>query len=488
MQAIQGKLIKSSLEYKSALETVEKIRNERLLYIEKNSLRKESKLEAIDSSDVPYEIPSNWMWMKFGELGIYKKGPFGSSLTKSMFVPKSENTVKVYEQKNAIYKNSNIGNYYISKEYFNEKMKGFEVLPGDVIVSCAGTIGETFVMPNDMEKGIINQALMKMTMMKNLYLPYFLIYFDFILKQNTKKNSRGSALKNIPPFNILKNYLVPIPPYEEQVMIVNKVEELFQKVDEYDKLYMESTKINKKFPESIMKSILQHATKGKLTKQNIDGPTGHQLYEYLINKKNEFKKNTINKKQNNTGIISPENYPFDIPETWKWAKLGDIAQLKMGKTPARSENIYWSTSSNISWVSIADMVNNDFTKTTKETISSIGLKEKFDNKLSPRGTLLMSFKLTIGKVSILDIDAVHNEAIVSIYPYIDSENILRNYLFKTLPLLVEYANTKGAIKGKTLNSTSLNNIMIPLPSLQEQKIIVNKIKKLEKYVLSLKDL
>lgn len=100
----------------------------------------------------------------------------------------------------------------------------------------------------------------------------------------------------------------------------------------------------------------------------------------------------------------------------------------------------------------------------------------------------MSFKLTIGKVSILDIDAVHNEAIVSIFPFIDHENILRNYLFKTLPLLVDYANTKGAIKGKTLNSTSLNNLMIPLPSLEEQKMIVNEISTFEKFIDTLKNL
>ena len=106
--------------------------------------------------------------MRLGEVGIYKKGPFGSSLTKSIFVEKSKDTIKVYEQQNAIYKNEKLGNYYIINEYFNNKMKGFEVKSGDIIVSCAGTIGETFIMPKTIEKGIINQALMRIKLSANI--------------------------------------------------------------------------------------------------------------------------------------------------------------------------------------------------------------------------------------------------------------------------------------------------------------------------------
>ncbi|MGX2975701.1 restriction endonuclease subunit S, partial [Ursidibacter arcticus] len=145
--------------------------------------------------------------MTLDEIGVYKKGPFGSSLTKSMFIPKGENTIKVYEQKNAIKKDCEIGDYYISEKYFLENMQSFEVFPNDIIVSCAGTIGETFVMPENFEKGIINQALMKMNISKEICTEYFLIYFDYILKESAKLNSMGSAIKNIPPFSIFKSLL-----------------------------------------------------------------------------------------------------------------------------------------------------------------------------------------------------------------------------------------------------------------------------------------
>jgi len=93
-------------------------------------------------------------------------------------------------------------------------------------VSCAGTIGETFILPDGIEKGIINQALMRMRLFKPIYVPYFLMFFDVVLKQNAQQNSKGSAIKNIPPFEVLKNYLVPLPPLAEQKRIVAKLEEL----------------------------------------------------------------------------------------------------------------------------------------------------------------------------------------------------------------------------------------------------------------------
>ena len=116
------------------------------------------------------------MWCRLGEVGQYKKGPFGSTLTKSIFVPKSDNTIKVYEQKNVIQKRHTLGEYYITREYFESNMKGFEVFPGDILVSCAGTIGETYILPDDIEQGIINQALMRMSITKHIDKFYFLIF------------------------------------------------------------------------------------------------------------------------------------------------------------------------------------------------------------------------------------------------------------------------------------------------------------------------
>ena len=224
--AIQGKLVPQRPEEGTGEDLYRQIQAEKQSLIRSGKLKREKPIPEITSDEIPFDIPESWIWVRFGDLGSYKKGPFGSALTKSMFVPKGNGAIKVYEQKNAIQKDATIGSYYIAKEYFEDKMRGFEVHPGDVIVSCAGTIGETYVLPDDIEQGIINQALMRMQLFEPMYIPYFLVFFDVVLKQNARAGSKGSAIKNIPPFEVLKNYLVPLPPLAEQKRIVAKLEEL----------------------------------------------------------------------------------------------------------------------------------------------------------------------------------------------------------------------------------------------------------------------
>lgn len=224
--AIQGKLVEQRAEEGTGEELYQQMQAEKQRLIAEKKIKKEKPLPEIAENEKPYDIPDNWTWVRFGDLGSYKKGPFGSAITKSMFVPKGNGAIKVYEQKNAIQKDATLGDYYIRRDYFESKMKGFEVFPGDIIVSCAGTIGETYVMPDKFEQGIINQALMRMKIFEPLYIPYFLTFFDFVLKKNARSGSKGSAIKNIPPLEILKNYLVPIPPLAEQRRIVAKLEEI----------------------------------------------------------------------------------------------------------------------------------------------------------------------------------------------------------------------------------------------------------------------
>lgn len=224
--AIQGKLVEQRPEEGTGEELYRQIQAEERRLHEAKIIKAEKPFDVISDDEKPFDIPENWTWVRFGQLGRYKKGPFGSALTKSMFVPKNQDTVKVYEQKNAIQKDASLGDYYITREYFEKKMQGFEVFPGDIIVSCAGTIGETYVLPDNIEQGIINQALMRMKLFQPMYVPYFLIFFDVVLKKSAQSGSKGSAIKNIPPFEVLKNYLVPLPPLAEQKRIVAKIEEL----------------------------------------------------------------------------------------------------------------------------------------------------------------------------------------------------------------------------------------------------------------------
>lgn len=169
-----------------------------------------------DGNDFP-----DWDEKTFEELAKYKKGPFGSALKKEIFVPEGSDTVKVYEQQNAIGKDWTLKRYFITAEYY-KKMQSFEVRAGDIIVSCAGTIGEIYILPENAQNGVINQALMRVRENKAVVNQvYFTYIFDQMLSQEGQKLSNGSALKNIPPFADMKKQVVKVPSLPEQQKIAD---------------------------------------------------------------------------------------------------------------------------------------------------------------------------------------------------------------------------------------------------------------------------
>ena len=159
---------------------------------------------------------------------------------------------KVYEQKNAIQKNYSLGKYYISNEKF-KSMESFIVEPGDIIVSCAGTIGEIYILPECAEVGVINQALMKIKLFYKQIESYFIMYFDFVLKKGANEKGNGTGMKNIPSFDILKNMLIPLPPENEINRIILKLNKIIEKIKRLDK----KTTYLKKDIEQIKYKILE---------------------------------------------------------------------------------------------------------------------------------------------------------------------------------------------------------------------------------------
>ena len=249
-EAIQGKLVPQDPKDEPASVLLERIRAEKQRLIKEGKIKKDKHESIIfrrDNSyyekcgseeicvdeEIPFDPPVTWEFIRLNDIGDYRKGPFGSSLTKSMFIPRGENAVKVYEQKNAIQKDHTLGSYYIRRDYYESKMSSFTVLPGDIIVSCAGTIGETYIMPENIELGIINQALMRIRIYAPIDIDFFLLYFDYVIKKQTKENSKGSAIKNIPPFDVFKRIIFPLPPVEEQKRIVERVNRI---LDQCNKL------------------------------------------------------------------------------------------------------------------------------------------------------------------------------------------------------------------------------------------------------------
>ena len=451
--AIHGKLVPQDPNDEPASVLLERIKAEKERLIKEGKIRRSKKSAKTSDTphyqqDVPFEVPDNWVWCKLDDLAFYKKGPFGSSLTKAMFVPKGKDTYKVYEQKNAIQKDHKLGSYYISTEKYCS-LSGFAVHPYDIIVSCAGTIGETYVLPQNIQEGIINQALMLIRLYNREIERFYLLYFDFILKQEAYKESKGTAIKNIPPFDVLKNFFIPIPPKEEQKRILSEVDKWMSFVDDIDtnckdlQLYIKHTK----------SKILDLAIHGKLVPQD---PNDEPAIELLKR-------------------INPDFTPCDngyYPVGWIETILGELFSHNTGKAlnSSNKEGIFkdYLTTSNVYWNKF------DFT-----VIKQMPFKEsELDKCTVTKGDLLVCEGGDIGRSAIwnYDYDICIQNHIHRLRPKI---NLCVPFYYYTFAYLKENNLIGGKGIGLLgLSSNALHKIEMPLPPLAEQQRIVQKIEEL----------
>lgn len=172
----------------------------------------------------PEMNPMGWEQVTLNDVcSSIVRGPFGSALKKEFFVEPDESTYKVYEQKHAIQKSATIGTYYITEEKYQE-LKRFECLPGDILMSCSGTMGELYQLPDGCEKGVINQALCKFTLNEKILPICFLVY----MKQTIGNlETKGSGIQNIAAVSYVKQMPINLPPMGVQ----NEFEQFVKQVD-----------------------------------------------------------------------------------------------------------------------------------------------------------------------------------------------------------------------------------------------------------------
>ena len=220
--------------------------------------------------------------------------------------------------------------------------------------------------------------------------------------------------------------------------------------------------------------VLNLAVRGRLVPQDSSDESASDLLKRIAKEKARLVK--AGSLRDRPPVLAPsgDNEPFSLPSAWCWVRLAYIVDFSAGRTPARNDPSLWNTGDH-SWVSIGDMEDGQVLYKTKETVSNKAQTSVFGCQLEPVGTIIMSFKLTIGKIARLGVPAFHNEAIISIRPHLAD---LDCYLFMVLPQFARAGDTKGAIKGATLNRDSISNIAVPLPPLAEQHRIVAKVDEL----------
>ena len=376
-----------------------------------------------------------------------------------MFVPKGNDTYKVYEQKNAIQKDHKLGSYYISKEKYCS-LRGFAVLPYDIIVSCAGTIGETYVLPQNIQEGIINQALMLIRLYNREIERFYLLYFDFILKQEAYKESKGTAIKNIPPFDVLKNFFIPIPPKEEQSRILNEVDKWMSLAN--------AIETNSNDLQTIIKQtkskILDLAIHGKLVPQD---PNDEPAIELL--------------KRINPDFTPCDNghYP-QLPDSWSTTTLKDLCESINGLWKGKKEP----------FIHVGVIRNANFTKDFKLDYSNIEYIDVEQRTFAKRH--LMNGDLIVEKSGGSDNNPVGRTILY------EGESGVVSFSNFTMVLRIKHSNTilnkflyyyilaiyqKGAMRLMQTQTTGLHNLIldkflsmpIHMPSYSEQERIVDRI-------------
>ena len=502
--AIQGKLVPQDPNDEPASVLLERIRKEKERLVKEKKIKKDKNASVIfrgeDSSyyekflapgevkcideEIPFEIPGGWEWCRLKSIGVTETGTTPAKSHPEYF----GNTIPFYGPGNI--QDNKISS--VTQGISEQGLPFSRIVPPNTIlqVCIGGSIGKTAIVDSECS---FNQQINSLTVhdgINTLYAFYVLISGFF--KQQIMDKSTGTATPIINRSN-WENLLIPIPPNVEQQQIIDKLAELLPIVEKYNKSQYKLDELNVSVKEQLQKSILQEAIQGKLVPQIAEEGIAEELLadirreKELLVKEGKLKKSALtdsvifkgddNRYYEQIGsevVDLTDDIPFEIPQTWKWCRLGTIVKMRIGKTPPRGEQVYWSNGTH-DWVSISDMVEGGTIKTVKEKVSDMAVNEIFKCYPSPKGSLLMSFKLTVGRTSILGIDAYHNEAIITIVPYTDVDNIFRNYLLYILPIISNSGDSKDAIKGKTLNNKSLNNLLIPLPPLFEQKRIIAKI-------------
>ena len=388
------------------------------------------RFKADDGSQFP-----DWNEKTFNDVADYKKGPFGSALKKEIFVPKSNDTVKVYEQQNAISKDWKLERYFVTNEYFQSKMKSFAVSGGDIIVSCAGTIGEMYELPHDAEEGIINQALMRVRIKKSVINSMiFRCVFDKMISTEGVKISNGSALKNIPPFADMKKQSVFVPSLPEQ----QKIAEFLSTID---------TVIEKQ-KETV--SAWEERKKGVMQK--------------LFGQEVRFKADDGS----------------DFPE-WEEKKIDDVATCFAGATPSTKIPEYWEEGT-IRWMSSGE-VNNGQIHDTEKRISQLGF-DKCSTKMVKPNSVVMALAgqgKTRGMVAITRVPLCTNQSLCAIET---NDDICDDYLYQYLQ--TQYNNLRLISSGDGtrggLNLKLVGGYVVVVPCLAEQQKIADCLSSLDEVI------
>jgi len=474
--AIQGKLVEQREEEGTAKELLKKIEVEKKQLIKEGKIKKQKALPAIEEDEIPFDIPESWEWVRLGDVSKNIHYGYTASAQKTgnckllRITDIQYNTVAWEFVPYCNVKES----HYVTYGLNNRDI---------MIARTGGTIGKTYIVKSLKEKAVFASYLIRSIPVDNINENYLKMFMESPSYWNQlKAESMGTGQPNVNG-TALKKLVIPLPPLEEQKRIVAKIEELMPYVDKYDKAYTEVEKLNKKFPEDMQKSILQYAIQGKLVEQREEDGTAEDLYKQIQEEKKKLIKEGKIKKPKALPEITEDEIPFDIPENWKWVRLGEIGGIVGGGTPKTGNSEFWNDG-NIPWLTPADMkfVPGKYVRNGKRFITEQGLKGS-SARLMPKGTIIYSSRAPIGYIAIAENDLATNQGFKSLVPF---EISINQYMYYCLISRTnEIVSRASGTTFKEISGSEFGLTIVPLPPLEEQKRIVERIEELLPYTKQL---
>ena len=457
--AAEGKLVKQNPNDEPASELIKKIEKEKNKLIKEGKIKKNKKLPAIEKDEKPFDIPDSWEWVRLGSILYNLDG-------KRVPVSVSERNKKgkVYDYYGASGVIDKIDNYIFSKPLLLISEDGANLLARRTPIAFIAT-----------GKYWVNNHAHVFDGINLLFLKYISIFIESI---DVSKYVTGTAQPKLNQQNLNK-ILVAVPPLEEQKRIVAKIEKLMPLVDEYAESYNRLQKIDNEFEDKLKQSVLQYAMEGKLIKQDPNDEPASELIKKIETEKAELIKEGKIKKSKKLPVITDDEKPFDIPDSWEWVRLGEIGIVTSGGTPRKAEKSYWDDA-NIPWITPAVMSkaqnNIIFDNDNVGKINQKGLSNSSAQLISAN-SIVVSSRAPIGYINIVPFAYTTNQGCKSISTYAKVDNKYVYYAIKfSVPDM--YKRASGTTF-KEISGTRFGETVIPLPPLEEQKRIITKVEKLQ---------
>lgn len=300
------------------------------------------------------------------------------------------------------------------------------------------------------------------------YLLYILLFYSRNL------NKVGGYSRH---YKYIKNKPIPLPPIAEQKRIVAKIEKLLPYIDRYEQAWSKLEQFNSRFPEDMKKSLLQYAIQGKLVEQRPEEGTGEELFAQIQKEKQKLIAEKKIKKEKPLPEITDDEKPFDIPESWKWCRLGSI----LNKLTDGTHSTPKYTPVGIPFLSVKDMSSGVLDFSNCKYISEEEHQTLYSRCNPEYGDLLLTKVGTTGIPVIVDTNQPFS-LFVSVALLKFDQNLIYNKFLRLLinsPLVQTQAaeNTKG-VGNKNWVMRDIANTIIVLPPLAEQKRIVEKLEQL----------